>query len=206
MLAQFGAAGAAYAVVLAFGPAVPNPVAAWLDVFGVAAVAAAVVVGLMSLLRSAAREDPLTGLPNRRAWDERLEEEMVRSRRGGQALSVAMIDLDGFKAVNDRSGHEAGDRLLRELASAWRATIRGGGDFIARLGGDEFGLLAPGSNEISIRRLTRRLGEALPVGVAVSIGVATWDGAENASDLVRHADQAMYQAKLRHRRGDNGSI
>ncbi len=162
---------------------------------------AIVLVGITSVLRAAAREDPLTGLPNRRSWDERLEEELERSRRSGQTLSVAMIDLDGFKAVNDRAGHEAGDRLLMELARSWRAVIRGGGDFVARLGGDEFGLLAPGSDEIGIRRLIKRLGEAQVAEVVVSIGVATWDRTENASDVVRRADRAMYQTKLRHRSG-----
>jgi len=165
-------------------------------------VATLVVLGLVSVLRSTAREDPLTGLANRRSWDERLEEELERSRRTGQALSVVMIDLDGFKAVNDRGGHEAGDLLLKELARAWQTATRGGGDFLARLGGDEFGVLAPGSDAIGIRRLAKRLGDAPPEGVSCSTGAVTWDGTENAADLVRRADRAMYQTKLRHRRGE----
>jgi diguanylate cyclase (GGDEF)-like protein len=152
------------------------------------------------VLRSAATADPLTGLANRRSWDERLEEELARSRRTGQALSVVMIDLDDFKAVNDRGGHEAGDRLLKELARGWQAAVRGGGEFVARLGGDEFGILAPGSDAIGVRRLTKRLSEVLPTGVVVSIGVATWDGTENASDVLRRADRAMYETELSHRR------
>jgi len=80
--------------------------------------------------------------------------------------------------------------------------IRGSGDFLARLGGDDFGLLAPNSDSVGIGRLTRRLGEVLPSGVVVSIGVTTWDGTENGSDLWRCADRAMYETKLRHRRGD----
>lgn len=202
VLAQVGAAAAAFAVVLVFGPKVTNPVAAWMAVVGTVTVAAAVLLGLVSVLRSAAMEDPLTGLANRRAWDERLEEELARSRRTGQALSVVMIDLDGFKAVNDRGGHEAGDRLLQDLSRAWQAAVRGGGDFLARLGGDEFAILAPASDAIGVRRLAKRLGEVLPAGIAVSIGVATWDGTENASDLLRRADQTMYVTKLHHRRGE----
>jgi diguanylate cyclase (GGDEF)-like protein len=203
-LAHILVAGAAYAVVLGFEPAPgASPGAAWLTVFGTMAVLGLVVLGLVSVLRVAAREDPLTGLANRRVWDERLEEELERSRRTGVALSVVMSDLDGFKEMNDAGGHDAGDHLLQELARAWLATVRGGGDFLARLGGDEFGVVAPGSDEAGIRRLAGRLEDALPEGTSASIGVATWDGTENASDLLRRADRAMYQAKRRRRRGDH---
>ncbi len=201
-LANLGAAGVAYAVVLGVGarPAEP-PIVAWLSVFGTAAVLSAVVLGLVSVLRSTARTDPLTGVANRRMWDERLEEEMERSARSGAALSVVVLDLDGFKAVNDAGGHEAGDRLLQELARAWQAAVRGGGDFLARLGGDEFGLLAPAADEIAVHGLARRLAETMPDGVvSASVGVATWDRVEGSSDLVRRADRAMYQAKRRNRR------
>ena len=199
-IAHVCAAGAAYAVVLAVGPKVGAPAVAWLGLFGTVVVAGAVVLGILSLLRAAAREDPLTGLPNRRSWDERLEEELEGARRTGRALSAVIIDLDGFKAVNDRGGHEAGDQLLQELANAWQAVVRGGGDFVARIGGDEFGVLAPGSDALGVRRLAQRLGDALPASVAASIGVAIWDGTESASDLLRRADRAMYQTKLRQRR------
>ena len=201
-VAHIAAAGAAYAVVVVFGPGIGNPWGAWLAVFGTAAVAAAVVFGLVSVLRAAAREDPLTGLANRRSWDERFEDELERSRRTGVALSVATFDLNGFKAINDASGHDTGDRLLQQLARAWQAAVRGGGDFLARLGGDEFGLLAPGSDETGIRRLAQRLADALPDEVTASVGVATWDRTENASDLLRRADRAMYQTKRRRRRGE----
>ena len=201
-LGHLTVAGAAYAIVLGVGPRTAEPpVIAWLSVFGTAVALGAVVVGLVSVLRANAREDVLTGLANRRMWDERLEEEMERSVRSGTALSVVMVDLDGFKAVNDAGGHEAGDRLLQDLARAWQAAVRGGGDFLARLGGDEFGLLAPGSDEIGARALAKRLAEAIPQGVSASVGVATWDRTEGASDLLRRADQDMYRNKRRHRRG-----
>lgn len=202
-LNHLAAAGVAYAIVLGFGPrAGEPPVAAWMAVFGTAVILSGVVLGLVSVLRVAAREDALTGLANRRSWDERLEDELERSRRTGIALSVAIFDLDGFKAINDTSGHDAGDRLLQQLAHAWQAAVRGGGDFLARLGGDEFGLLAPGSDETGIRRLTKRLADALPDEITASVGVATWDRAENASDLLRRADRAMYQTKRRRRSGE----
>ena len=197
-LAWAGTAGAAYGGVLAVGPRVDNPVAAWLSLFGTVAVVGALVLGLVSVFRSAAREDPLTGLANRRAWDERLAEELGRAQRTGVLLSVAIIDLDRFKAVNDRWGHEAGDHLLQQLAQAWQGAHRGG-DFMARLGGDEFSLLVPGSNAIGIRRLMARLGEVLPEGVSFSSGVATWNGAETGQRLLRRADQAMYRMKQRSR-------
>ena len=201
-LLHVGGAGIAYAIVLGVGPRTIEPaVVAWLTVFGTVVGVGAVVVGLMSVLRSTAREDPLTGLANRRMWDERFEEEMERSLRSGTALSVVMVDIDGFKAINDTRGHLAGDHVLQELARAWQAVVRGGGDFLARIGGDEFGVLAPGADEIGAHHLARRLVDALPEGVAASVGVATWDRAEGASDLLRRADRAMYLAKRRRRRG-----
>jgi diguanylate cyclase (GGDEF)-like protein len=200
-LAHIGAAGVYYAAVLAFAPATGEPpVLAWLAVFGTAAVVGTVVMGLVSVLRLAATADPLTGLANRRAWDERLDEEMERTRRTGTALSVVLIDLDGFKDVNDRDGHAAGDHLLQTLARAWQTQVRGGGDFLARIGGDEFAVIAPGSDQMGIHRLIRRLDEAAPVGTHFSAGEATWDGKESAPDLLRRADLAMYETKLKHRR------
>ena len=131
-LVHTAAAGVAYAVVLGVGPRTAEPpVVAWLSVFGTAVVLGAVVVGLVSVLRSAAREDPLTGLANRRMWDERFEDEMERAMRSGTALSVVMADLDGFKAINDAHGHEAGDRALQDLARAWRGVVRGGGECVS---------------------------------------------------------------------------
>jgi len=194
------AAGGCYALVLGgLGPTVANPVAAWLSVFGTATAAGVVVTGLVGVLRSDAREDSLTGLANRRSWDERLEEEIERSRRTGAALSIAMIDLDGFKAVNDRYGHQAGDHLLRELASSWQASVRSSEDTLARLGGDEFAMLAPGSDATGIRRLVKRLREIAPESVGFSVGVATWNTEESAGEFLRRADLSMYQAKLRRR-------
>lgn len=193
-------AGVAYAVLLGFEPAPVEPsVVAWLGVFGTAAALGTVLLGLVRVLRVTARRDPLTGLANRRMWDERLGEELERARRSGESLSIVIADLDGLKEVNDGSGHDVGDRVLRAVADAWRAVIRGS-DLLARLGGDEFGLLAPSSNEARVRLLVERLTDSLPTGTSASLGVATWDGIESASDLLRRADRAMYQSKRRHRR------
>lgn len=195
-LAHIGAIGAAYAVVLAAGPPVAHPVVTWLALLGTIAVAGGPLYGILSLLRADAREDPVTGIPNRRCWDNRLEEELARSRRTGTALSVVVADINGFKAVNDERGHEAGDRVLRELGRAWQAVARRE-DLLARLGGDEFALLAPGSDVLGARQVARRLAEALPGGLSVAVGVATWDGSESASELVRRADLSMFRAKRR---------
>jgi diguanylate cyclase (GGDEF)-like protein len=200
-LAHIGAAAVWYAVVLAFGPATgDSPVLPWLAVFGTTAVVGAVVIGLVSVLRLAATADPLTGLANRRAWDERLDEEMERSRRTGTAFSVVLMDLDGFKDVNDRDGHAAGDHLLQAVARAWQTQVRDGGDFLARIGGDEFAVIVLGSDEVGIRRLIKRLEEAAPAGTCFSAGGATWDRTERAPELLRRADLAMYETKLKHRR------
>ncbi len=197
-LAHIALCGAAYAVVLALAPrSGESAAAAWLAVFGTTTVTVMVVVGMLSVLRRAAGEDSLTGLAARRAWDERLEEELERARRSGGALSVLVIDLDDFKRVNDDHGHLAGDRLLQAVARSWRMAVRGGGDFLARLGGDEFAVLAPGSDARGARRLARRLERALPSGVAVSIGIATWNRAESAAELLRRADEDMYRVKRR---------
>ena len=90
---------------------------------------------------------------------------MERSKRTGAPLSVAVVDLDGFKEVNDREGHDVGDHVLQRFAATTRAVVRGGGD-VARLGGDGFGLLAPGSGEAGIGLLADRLAEATSEGVA----------------------------------------
>jgi diguanylate cyclase (GGDEF)-like protein len=195
-LIHVGLAGIYYAALLAFDATTADaPVVAWLAVFGTIAVVGAVVMGLLSVLQMAATADPLTGLANRRAWDARVDEEMERSLRTGTVLTVVLVDLDGFKEVNDRDGHVAGDRLLQHLASAWQTQVRDGGDFLARIGGDEFALLALGTDQVGIRRLIKRLEEVTPPTVSFSAGEATWDKAERAPDLLRRADLAMYETK-----------
>jgi diguanylate cyclase (GGDEF)-like protein len=152
-----------------------------------------------------AMHDALTGLPNRRYLDEWLATALAGARRGGRPLHVLYFDLDGFKAVNDRFGHEAGDKVLQVTADRLRETLRAS-DFVARLGGDEFIAALPETGESPaldalLRRLEQRLAAAqldeLEDGaVTASIGQACFprDG-EDAAALLAAADRAMYRIK-----------
>jgi diguanylate cyclase (GGDEF)-like protein len=190
-----GAVALAYGLVVVFGPPIENPIASGFTFVGTGVFAGGVTLILVTLLRMDAREDHLTRLANRRSWDERLQEEMDRARRSGTVLSVGLFDLDGFKAVNDRHGHAAGDALLREAARAWTGVTRSSGDHLARIGGDEFAILAPFTDQHGMRVLARRLTSASPAEVRFSFGTATWNGSESEGDLLRRADRAMYEAK-----------
>jgi diguanylate cyclase (GGDEF)-like protein len=160
-------------------------------------------------MRHRALHDPLTGLPNRTLFTDRLTQALAHARRSGAAVGVLFLDLDDFKLVNDSLGHGAGDELLRALGQRLDATLRTG-DTVARFGGDEFVLIADdlgGAHEalaIAERTLTA-LQEPFRLGggehyVTVSIGVAVADGgARDAGDLIREADAAMYRAKERGR-------
>ena len=155
-------------------------------------------------LQSAAMTDVLTRLPNRRYALERLEQELLSARRGGHALSVMMIDIDHFKEVNDRFGHDAGDAVLRETASILRRTVRRT-DVACRLGGEEFLVICTGSDLSSCARTAERVRGAveesrLPAqmgsGITVSMGVAVLEAHHrNVDDLLKAADQRVYAAK-----------
>jgi diguanylate cyclase (GGDEF)-like protein len=140
--------------------------------------------------------DPLTGLLNRRGWDQTLRKEELRAQRYGHSAILFVIDLDGFKEVNDRAGHEVGDQVLQTVAAALSRAVRGN-DVVARLGGDEFGVLAIESDEATGATLDERLVEALDAaGIPASIGMATM-GAATAAEAWRAADHAMYEIKRR---------
>jgi diguanylate cyclase (GGDEF)-like protein len=153
-----------------------------------------------------ASHDPLTGLPNRRLLGDRLNQAIAQCQRSGRQVAVCYVDLDGFKAVNDRFGHEAGDHLLIEIKRRLVGCVRRS-DTVARLGGDEFVVLLvglPGEDEclrILDRLLTNvaapfRLKSEQPVQVSASIGVSVFPKDEtDAEMLVRYADRAMYDAK-----------
>jgi diguanylate cyclase (GGDEF)-like protein len=149
---------------------------------------------LLGRLEVAARTDDLTGLLNRRAWDEELGREMARADRGGGALCVAILDLDRFKQYNDNHGHQAGDRFLKQMAGAWTQTLRAG-DILARYGGEEFAVALPGTNLEHAQQMLDRLRESLPDGQTCSAGVCCWDGEESAESLTVRADNALYAAK-----------
>lgn len=145
-------------------------------------------------LQKLARSDDLTGLANRRVWVDRCAEEARRAKRSGAPLSVAMIDLDGFKQLNDGEGHAAGDRLLKAVAADWSHRVRET-DLLARLGGDEFGVLLPDCGTADGIGIVDRMRAAMPDGQTFSAGVATWDGEEPFDAVIKRADQGLYEDK-----------
>ena len=149
-------------------------------------------------VRRLAAVDSLTGLYNRRSWDEHLGRELARARRERRPLSVVMIDLDHFKRYNDEHGHQAGDRLLAETAVGWRGVIRAT-DVLARYGGEEFTLALPDCSASDAVTLVDRLRTVMPMSQTCSAGVACWDGKESSNSLVARADRALYQAKTQGR-------
>jgi diguanylate cyclase (GGDEF)-like protein/PAS domain S-box-containing protein len=149
---------------------------------------------LEQTLETLATEDALTGLPNRRAWNERFVEALARAARSGESLSVAMLDLDNLKELNDSQGHAAGDRLLKEIAVAWRWALRDV-DYLGRVGGDEFAAILPGCGHGDRATVIERLQDAMPERHSVSVGVATWNGEESAQALLKRADDLLYGAK-----------
>jgi diguanylate cyclase (GGDEF)-like protein len=162
----------------------------------------ALAQGELHRIREQAATDPLTGLANRRAILDDLEAAIARARRRGGRVSVLFCDLDAFKAVNDRDGHAAGDRVLRRVAASIRGVIREG-DAVGRYGGDELLVVAHDADGGEAARCARRIGAAVRLaageeGVDVTVGIATYptDG-DTAADLVAAADQAMYRGKLR---------
>jgi diguanylate cyclase (GGDEF)-like protein len=149
---------------------------------------------ILERLSRAALTDELTGLPNRRAWEEQFERELARAAREGHSVCIAVLDLDRFKAYNDEHGHRVGDEFLRRAAWAWQGRLRGG-DLLARYGGEEFVALLPNAHGQAAVALVERLRRATPSPPTVSAGVAIWDGTESGGALFDRADTALYQAK-----------
>ena len=141
-----------------------------------------------------ARSDVLTGLPNRRQLDEQLPREMARARRADSHLCLAIVDIDHFKLYNDAHGHLAGDEMLRSCALAWDSELRGE-DTIVRFGGEEFLVVLPDCPPLQAAEIVERLRAATPGEQTCSAGLACWDSAEAADDLVGRADSALYRAK-----------
>ena len=154
--------------------------------------------------RQKALIDPLTGLPNRAAWSERLEHEIKQWQQHGNTLSLAMLDLDHFKRINDNYGHLAGDKVLKIIATVLRKRLRGP-DFIARFGGEEFVLLLPATPPAVGAKLLENLRaaiEACPfhfkgerVTITISMGMTTFRSGEHSDLVLKRADQALYRAK-----------
>ncbi|WP_457266016.1 diguanylate cyclase [Pseudomonas sp. P5_C3] len=154
--------------------------------------------------RQKALVDPLTGLPNRAAWSERLDHEVTQWRQHGNTLLLAMLDLDHFKRINDNYGHLAGDKVLKIIASVLRKRLRGT-DFIARFGGEEFVLLMPSTVPAAGLKLLEGLRASIeacpfhfkgePVTITVSIGMTAFRPGEHGDQALKRADQALYRAK-----------
>jgi diguanylate cyclase (GGDEF)-like protein len=152
-------------------------------------------------LRATAMRDPLTGVANRRAFGERLRYEIARHTRQQRSFAVIALDLDGFKAVNDRFGHQSGDELLREVAAAIGAILREQ-DTVARVGGDEFTVLAPETDRDGGECLADRVSDAVSgvtTGISTlsaSVGLAIFpDDATDAPELLERADAEAIAVK-----------
>ncbi|MBD8526204.1 GGDEF domain-containing protein [Pseudomarimonas arenosa] len=171
--------------------------------------ASAAQLGLLLNLLSArwdAAHDPMTGLSNRRSTQQRLQAELTRSQRSRQPLSVILLDIDHFKRINDSYGHDVGDEVIRAMAALLKSVVRGGDD-AGRWGGEEFIVLLPevtAEAACGVAERIRRQSEALcveyaeaeaPVRFTVSLGVAEWQPSESIEQLVKRADEALYQAK-----------
>ena len=192
-------------LLTAFGEAAPR----WSFTVGTLVVAVAFVRllkdrldGLVERFADAAREDPVTGMRNRRGFDETFDLEVERARRTGRSVSLVLGDLDHFKQVNDRLGHPRGDEVLRRAGEIIEATNRRI-DLAARVGGEEFAVLLPDSDERGAHIAAERIRRAIREGFAddvmpltISFGIASFPAhGDNTDDLMESADQALYTAK-----------
>ncbi|MEO6394951.1 MAG: diguanylate cyclase [Devosia sp.] len=168
-----------------------------------------VMLAMTEQLKLLASTDGLTGLTNRRAFDQALETEMSRCRRSGEGLALLLVDVDRFKAYNDHYGHQAGDKVLKVVAQCLTQSLMRPADIAARYGGEEFVAILPGTNEDGAYFVADAFRETLSgmkmphVGgdkgvVTASVGLAMFeprDAGMNSTELIRRADQALYDAK-----------
>jgi diguanylate cyclase (GGDEF)-like protein len=191
--ARLHAAGGVVVVSAGALAAAPSGfVSPWIAAVVTAVVLTEAQIRQTGVLRRAACTDPLTGLVNRRAWEDGAARLLAAAGRAGEPVTVAVLDLDGFKTVNDTGGHAAGDALLRSLASGWRSELRRS-DLLGRVGGDEFALCLPGSDTAATAELLHRL-RAVSAG-AWSAGAATARPSEALDEVLARADAALYRQK-----------
>src|SRR6201996_4709182 len=187
---QVAAIGVVSAAALAIC-GLPGLVTAWGLVAGSSALAGEALARLNTRLRTQLVTDPLTGLLNRAGFATAAERMLALAARVNLPVSVALIDLDGFKQINDMNGHAAGDELLVDLGRAWLEELRGS-EVLARLGGDEFALLLVADNDDAVDAL-HRLRAVSPVGW--SAGMVEWRRGESLEGAMRRADEQLYRAK-----------
>jgi diguanylate cyclase (GGDEF)-like protein len=149
---------------------------------------------LIEKLTDQAVTDELTGLANRRAWYHQLDQALARARRTGHRLSILILDLDGFKRINDEHGHNAGDTLLKNIAGLWARQLRTT-DLLGRIGGDEFAVILELTDATAAREVIARLNRAIAGHHTASTGLAVWNGHEDAATLIARADTDMYTHK-----------
>ncbi|HEX5851703.1 MAG TPA: GGDEF domain-containing protein [Solirubrobacteraceae bacterium] len=200
--------GIAHFVTLLLLPAVSSFPGRWVDVMVSVSVVATVTLmlvnrndQLLTRLAEEARTDELTGLLNRRGFDERARLELARARREDQSIALVMFDLDHFKHINDEWGHEVGDRVLAHAGAVLAGASRDI-DVVARFGGEEFLILLPGSDSIDAEAFSKRVRRALAdadraglPAVRVSAGVHATTAPGDVETLVRRVDTALYDAK-----------
>ncbi|MGY1915951.1 GGDEF domain-containing protein [Blastococcus sp. SYSU DS0973] len=172
--------------------------AAWLPVAVSVAVLTEAQVRLAERLRRAAGTDPLTGVANRRAWEQHAAQHLSRAARSGEFLSIAILDLDDFKGVNDRDGHRAGDDLLRSLTASWSRRLRRA-DLLGRYGGDEFVLCLPATDEAAAHELLGQLDHA--DSATWTAGVAAARPGDDLTAVLARADEQLYRRKRSGRTG-----
>ena len=177
------------------GAAVPVPAAAIVFVL-LYGTLLGVTLWLVQRYQQQAMTDGLTGLANRAGFDAALEHARATVERTDEPLSLVALDLDGFKAVNDRDGHAAGDRVLVEAARAWTGALRER-DVLARVGGDEFCVVLPGADDEEAGEVAARLVAATPADVGCSAGTARWEPGTPLATLIRAADRSLYADKAR---------
>lgn len=170
----------------------PGMGTAWVLVAGSSVLAGEVLSRVNSRLRAQLTTDPLTGLLNRAGFVDASQRVRVLAGRHGAPVSIALIDLDGFKRVNDLRGHAAGDELLVDLGRAWRRELRGS-EVLARIGGDEFALVMAGAARDGAGEALERL--RLASAAEWSVGMVEWERGESLDRAMARADAELYRAK-----------
>ena len=174
--------------------ALPTGTTQILDVLGTEAARAIERGNLLEQLARAADRDQLTGLANRRRWDELSTVEVSRAQRNRLPLTFMLLDIDHFKVFNDTHGHHTGDVLLQDFATAATACLRDG-DLIARWGGEEFAVALPDCSEEEALQVAGRILAAVPHGQTATVGIAQWCRGESAAQSLARADVALYDGK-----------